>query len=324
MIIKEDIYRKAFEAKKEALRENKAAHDAKTAAAYKAEPRLSEIDRALSAIGARIAFATLSGKDVTVIKGQSEALSLEKQALLDKHGVRDIKYDCPLCSDTGYVNGKICDCIKHLVAELIAEEMSEEMPLDSSRFDNFDLKYYPDKATVDGNPRGRMAKILNICREYASNFDPKTSGNLLFMGGAGLGKTHLTLAMVGEITRNGFVPVYGSAENLFSQIEKEKFTGANRGAYETMIKSDLLVIDDLGAETATSFTKSSLYNLVNTRLLSNRPTVINTNLTMKGIEERYTPRISSRLIGSFASYKFIGADIRQQRAAEKLRGSNDR
>lgn len=324
MIIKENIYRKAFEAKKEALRENKAAHDAETAAAYKAEPRLSEIDRSLSAIGASLAVAVLSGRDVTNLKGQSEALSLEKRALLDKHRVRDIKYDCPLCSDTGYVNGRICDCIKHLVAELIAEEMGEEMPLGSSRFDNFDLKYYPDKATMDGNPRGRMAKILNICREYASKFDPKTSGNLLFMGGAGLGKTHLTLAMVGEITRNGFVPVYGSAENLFSQIEKEKFTGANRGAYEAMIKSDLLVIDDLGAETATSFTKSALYNLVNTRLLVNRPIVINTNLTMKGIEERYTARISSRLMGSFDSYKFIGADIRQQKAAEKMRGNNDR
>lgn len=324
MIIKENIYRKAFEAKKEALRENKAAHDAETAAAYKAEPRLSEIDRSLSAIGASLAIAALSGGDVTNLKKQSKTLSLEKQALLDKHGVRDIKYDCPLCSDTGYVNGKICDCIKHLVAELIAEEMGEEMPLGTSRFDNFDLKYYPDKDTEDGNPRRRMAKILNICREYASNFDTKTSGNLLFMGGAGLGKTHLTLAMVGEITRNGFVPVYGSAENLFSQIEKEKFTGTNRGAYEAMIKGDLLVIDDLGAETATSFTKSSLYNLVNTRLLSNRPTVINTNLTMKGIEERYTPRISSRLIGSFASYKFIGADIRQQRVAEKMRCDCDR
>ena len=324
MIIKEDIYRKAFEAKKESMRENKAAHEAETAAAYKAEPRLSEIDRSLSAIGASLAIAALSGRDVTNLKGQSESLSLEKRALLDMHRVRDIKYDCPLCSDTGYVNGKICDCIKHLVAELIAEEMGEEMPLGSSRFDNFDLKYYPDKATVDGNPRRRMAKILNICREYANNFDPKTSGNLLFMGGAGLGKTHLTLAMVGEITRNGFVPVYGSAENLFSQIEKEKFTDENRGAYDAMIKSDLLVIDDLGAEMATSFSKSALYNLVNTRLLVNRPTVINTNLTMKGIEERYTPRISSRLIGSFASYKFIGADIRQQRAAEKMRGNNDR
>ena len=318
MIIKEDVYKKAFEAKKNALKEKKALRDAAIAAAYNVEPRLTEIDRSLSAIGASLAIAALSGRDVTDLKKRSDALSREKKVLLDKFGVRDIKYDCPLCSDTGYADGKICDCVKHLVAAFIAEEMSEEMPLGTSRFDNFDLKYYPDKDTKEGNPRRRMTAILKVCREYAIKFDPKTSGNLLFMGSAGLGKTHLTLAVAGAVIEKGFIPIYGAAENLFSQIEKEKFTGENRGAYDAMIKSDLLVIDDLGAEMATSFSKTALYNLVNTRLLANRPTVINTNLTMKEIEARYTPRISSRLIGSFDAYKFIGPDIRQQKAVEKM------
>lgn len=318
MIIKEDVYKKAFEAKKNALNEKKALRSSAISAAYNAEPRLTEIDRSLSAIGASLAIAALSGGDVTDLKKQSEALSREKRVLLDKFGVQDIKYDCPICSDTGYVNGKICGCVKRLVSAFIAEEMSEEMPLGTSRFDNFDLKYYPDKDTKEGNPRRRMTKIFKTCYEYAFEFDPKISGNLLFTGDAGLGKTHLTLAIVGEVIEKGFIPVYGSAENLFSQIEKEKFTDGNRGAYDAMIKSDLLVIDDLGAEMATSFSKSALYNLVNTRLLANRPTVINTNLTMEEIETRYTPRISSRLIGSFDAYKFIGPDIRQQKAVEKM------
>lgn len=318
MIIKEDVYKKAFEAKRNSFKEKTAFHNATVAAAYNAEPRLTEIDRSLSAIGASLAVAALNGGDVAEIKKRSEALSREKKVLLNKFGVQDIKYDCPLCSDTGYVGGKICGCVKHLVAAFIAEEMSEEMPLGTSRFDNFDLKYYPDKDTKEGNPRRRMTAILKVCREYALKFDPKTSGNLLFMGSAGLGKTHLTLAIAGAVIENGFIPIYGAAENLFSQIEKEKFTGENRGAYDAMIKSDLLIIDDLGAEMATQFTKSALYNIVNTRLLANRPTVINTNLTMKEIETRYTPRISSRLIGSFEAYKFIGHDIRQQKAVEKM------
>ena len=317
MIIKEDVYKKAFEAKKNALREKQVLRETALSAAYNAEPRLKEIDRSLSALGASLAIAAISGGDVADLKKQSEALSREKRVLLDKFGVANIKYDCPLCSDTGYVGGKICDCVKHLVSAFIAEEMSEEMPLGISRFDNFDLKYYPDKDTKEGNPRRRMTAILKVCREYALKFDPKASGNLLFMGSAGLGKTHLTLAIAGAVIEKGYIPVYGAAENLFSQIEKEKFSGENRGAYEAITKSELLVIDDLGAEMATSFSKSALYNIVNTRLLANRPTIINTNLTMKEIETRYTPRISSRLIGSFSAYKFIGTDIRQQKAIEK-------
>lgn len=318
MLTKEDIYKKAFEAKRNALKDKETRREMMLAAAYNACPKLKDIDRRLSSFGATLAINAISGQDVSELKKQSEALSNEKKVLLCKYGAEDIKYDCPVCMDTGYVNGKICDCVKHLASSFVAEELSEEMPLESSRFDNFDLKYYPDKDTADGNPRRRMTAILKVCREYALKFKPKDYGNLLFMGNSGLGKTHLTLAVVSAVIEKGYIPVYGAAENLFTQIEKEKFSGENKGAYEAMIKSDLLVIDDLGAEMATSFTKSALYNLINSRLLSGRPTVINTNLTMKEIESRYTARISSRLIGNYDAYKFIGPDVRQQKAVEKI------
>lgn len=318
MLTREDIYKKAFEAKKSALKDKKTRREMMLAAAYDNCPKLSEIDRRLSGIGASVAIKAIAGDDVSELKKQSAALTNEKKVLLSKYGVEDIKYDCPVCSDTGYVNGKICECVKHLASSFVAEELAEEMPLKDSRFDIFDLKYYPDKDTAEGNPRRRMTAILKVCREYALKFKSKDYGNLLFMGNSGLGKTHLTLAIVSAVIEKGYIPVYGAAENLFSQIEREKFSGENKGAYDAMIKSDLLVIDDLGAEMATSFTKSALYNLVNSRLLSGRPTIINTNLTMKEIESRYTARISSRLIGNYDAYKFIGPDVRQQRAVEKI------
>jgi len=122
---------------------------------------------------------------------------------------------------------------------------------------------------------------------------------------------------VAAVIEKGYLPVYGSAENLFSIIESEKFSGENKGSYELMQNCDLLVIDDLGAEMATSFTKSVLYNLINTRILSGKPTIINTNLTMKMINEKYDARIASRIIGNYDPYVFLGVDIRQQKALEK-------
>ena len=71
MIIKEDVYKKAFEAKKNALREKQTLRETAAAAAYNAEPRLTEIDRSLSSIGASLAIAALSGADVTNLKKQS-------------------------------------------------------------------------------------------------------------------------------------------------------------------------------------------------------------------------------------------------------------
>lgn len=319
MITREEAYKKAIEQKKQAQRDKQKQYNMLLAAAYAANPRLKEIDREHAAVGASLVNAALSGgKMLDDLKKHASALTLEKKLILEKAQVKEPAPDCTLCGDTGYIGGKICDCVKRKAAEIMLSALSEEMPLKSSRFDNFNLNYYKDEDGKNGNPRRRMTAILKVCREYVIGFDPKKSKNLLFMGSAGLGKTHLTLAIVSGLIEKGFLPVYGSAENLFSKIEKEKFTGENRGAYESMTNCDLLVIDDLGAEMATSFTKSALYNLVNTRLLSGRPTIINTNLSMKEIETRYTARISSRLIGSYDAYKFIGNDIRQQKAMEHI------
>jgi DNA replication protein DnaC len=63
-----------------------------------------------------------------------------------------------------------------------------------------------------------------------------------------------------------------------------------------------------------------LYNLINTRLLSKKPTIINTNLTMKEIADRYGERIASRLIGGYNANKFIGKDVRQQKFLQENRG----
>ena len=319
MITREEAYKKAAEQIKQAQKDKQRRYNMLLAAAYDSNPRLREIDREHAEVGARLVNAALSGgKAFDGFKKHSSALTLEKKLILEKADIKEPTPDCPICGDTGYIGGKICGCVKRKAAEIMLSELSEEMPLENSRFDNFNLNYYKDEDGKSGNPRRRMTAILKVCTEYVIGFDPKKSKNLLFMGSAGLGKTHLTLAIVSGLIEKGFVPVYGSAENLFAKIEKEKFSGENRGAYESMTACDLLVIDDLGAEMATAFTKSALYNLVNTRLLSGRPTIINTNLSMKEIEMRYTARISSRLIGSFDAYKFIGNDIRQQKAVERM------
>ena len=320
MITKESTYKKALELKSERLKKRTKEHEMLLKSAYCEKERLSEIDLELSKIGAELAVTALSGNNqkLQIMSEQSKALSKEKADILKECGVSNIKYECDLCSDTGYVSGKICECIKREATSIMVKELSAHMPLEGSTFENFDLKYYSDKTDENGeNPRRRLTAILKLCREYAINFNPENSKNLLFLGGAGLGKTHLTLSIVSEVLNKGYLPVYGSAENLFTAIEKEKFDGTEKGSYEAMLNCDLLVIDDLGTELTTAFTKSVLYNLVNTRILSGKPTIINTNLSMKEIEEKYTARISSRFIGEYDWNKFLGSDIRQQKLAAK-------
>ncbi len=319
MVTREYTYAKAFLEKKEKVNKRNREREMLLSALYESEPVLGKIEARLKALGAKLVITTLSGNkaELKAIKDESKFLSKQKKEILKKAKIPSEKYDCDLCKDTGYVSGKICDCIKKEASRIMAAELSKEMPLDTCKFENFDLNFYSDKTDENGaNPRRRMTAVLKLCREYVIGFSA-SSENLLFMGGVGLGKTHLTLAIVGGVIEKGFMPVYGSAENLFSAVENEKFSGENKGTYDTMLNCDLLVIDDLGAEMATAFTKSVLYNLINTRILSGKPTIINTNLSMKEIEERYSPRIASRLIGNYNANKFLGQDIRQQKLLRK-------
>lgn len=85
---------------------------------------------------------------------------------------------------------------------------------------------------------------------------------------------------------------------------------------EIIFGCDLLVIDDLGTEMVTSYTKAEVYDLVNTRLNTSRPTIINTNLGMRDIEKKYTSRVYSRIAGMYAVVEFKGRDIRLQKRDE--------
>ncbi len=320
MISSIDAYKKAFLIKETSLKEKNDARHRQIASFSDQNPRVGEINRRLSAIGAEIAITALSGDldKLSRLQYETTALSEEKTEICKSAGITDIVYDCPVCQDTGYVKGKICDCVHNLVKKLRMDELSREFPVEECRFENFDLNYYPVDDANGGAPRKKMTQLLKLCREYTIGFDPQISPNLLFMGSAGLGKTHLSLAIVYELTEKGFDVIYGSAYNLFSAMENEHFTLKSQQSYNAAINCDLLVIDDLGSEFITPYIKTLLYNIVNTRLLAKKPMIINTNLSMAEIENLYTPRIASRLIGTFTAKKFTGRDIRQIKAMEKF------
>ncbi len=238
--------------------------------------------------------------------------------LLKKHSLPDdyleIKYFCSDCEDTGFVENKLCDCHIKLLKDLAFEEAGKNSPLKFCLFSDFSLDYYSEEKTAadEDCPKDKMREILNFCKDYAKEFDTN-SYSVLMMGQTGLGKTHLSLAIAGEVIKKGYSVLYNSAQNIFNTLQKERFgkTDSN-GAYEAMVlECDLLVIDDLGAEFVTQFTNAALYNIINTRINSGLPTIISTNMSLVEIEKQYSSRISSRFLGEYSILRFIGTDVRQ-------------
>ncbi len=227
-------------------------------------------------------------------------------------------YTCRICEDTGFKNGRICSCRKMLLNELSINDLRKVSPSDVCRFDNFSLDYYPAAPDeVYGiSPREKMEEIFEYCKCYADDFD-EDSGSLYMRGATGLGKTHLSLAIGNIVALKGFNVVYGSAQNLFSAMEKDKFSNFNSTETEDrLINADLLIIDDLGSEFTTRFTVDKLLNVINTRINLRKPVIISTNLSDKELEEKYDQRITSRIIGNYTPLYFMGRDIRQIKASE--------
>jgi DNA replication protein DnaC len=83
-----------------------------------------------------------------------------------------------------------------------------------------------------------------------------------------------------------------------------------------LLNCDLLILDDLGAEFSTSFTVAAINNIINTRICDGLPMIINSNFDFASLQETYSSRIASRIIGEFTAIEFCGEDIRQIKAGE--------
>ncbi len=221
------------------------------------------------------------------------------------------QYFCKKCKDSGFVDGKMCDCLKNAMKQITYNSLCDKISIEKYSFDRFSVEYYPDCLDENGvNPRERMGNFLEYCKSYAEDFSCK-SDNLLMMGETGLGKTHLSLAIAGVAAKKGYSVIYSSAQNLLSTLENEKFgRAATSGAEQSIHECDLLIIDDLGAEFSTNFTVSAVYNILNTRMMYSKPTIISTNMSLYEIEERYTQRIASRVLGNYIIMEFAGRDVR--------------
>ena len=284
--------------------------------AYAQIPDLLRIDDELSSSGMLISNEIINRKNniqdaLLMIRQRNEQLIAEKKRILTESGLGSdfltIKYHCNKCNDTGYVDAMPCDCLNEVVAEL-AQNKANKIGDDAS-FDLFELKYYPEN--LDGVPcREIMSQTLESCKNYAEDFSTY-SPNLLLFGGTGVGKTHISKAIAKKVAENGFDVIYMSAPDLFTSLEKERFNQETPiEDINSILKCELLVIDDLGAEFTTSFTISALYNIINTRLLSDLPTIITANLSPSELKQRYSDRIASRLIGCYEHLRFLGNDIR--------------
>ena len=256
-------------------------------------------------------------EELARLRAENEALQSERQWILDEAELPDEYLDdspvCSLCGGTGYVGSRMCECLRELCRQEQKRELASLLPTGKERFENFSLELYPDRFYPNYGTTARtlMQKNLNFCRKYAAEFQPGAR-SLLFSGATGLGKTFLSACVARQVAEGGHSVVYVTAGKLFADYEAVKFERAEAEILRDYRDCDLLIIDDLGTEMTTEFVKAALYEVVNTRLLGQKTSLISTNLDENNLEARYGGQIASRLVGSYRVVYFLGDDIRRR------------
>lgn len=319
MSFEPDVLRQANLRLRERKEANTAEYTRRRAQVYARLPRVRAIDVQLRQTVTRAATAALrSGVDpapaIAALKEQNLSLQEERAELLGSIGCGPdyLKEQpvCPNCRDSGWVGAEMCPCLRQLCTEEQTKKLSSLLDLNGQSFDTFRLDYYGPEYSSD---RNQMSMVYGVCRRYANEFEHCAIKNLFLTGKPGLGKTFLSACIAREVTKKCFSVVYDTAIHTFSEFETAKFsrTAEAEQSSRRYLSCDLLILDDLGSELNTPFTQSCLYNLVNSRLVSGKRTVISSNLSLQSVYQLYSAQTASRISGEYRVLEFTGRDIRQ-------------
>ncbi len=303
---------------------NNLAQKERKLALYEQLPELAQIDLQMSQIGTEISKAILKNPRQTEImllelEQTLDHLKREKAQLLIRNKIPldalEVHPICKKCGDTGFMDDqKRCSCFNQKLIDLAYEMSNIKRQIEKQNFDHFDLKVFSNE-THGKEPlsqRENMKIILSEIEQFVARFP--NNENLLFFGASGLGKTFLCNCIAKSLIDQGFSVIYQTPFTIIQLIERKTFTDKSNAlvkmAYDQLFESDLLIIDDLGTESANTFTISEFYNIINTRILNEKSTIISTNIKLSEISSFYNDRIDSRIKGHYNLYKFYGPDVR--------------
>lgn len=162
-----------------------------------------------------------------------------------------------------------------------------------SLYSQMTFETFDRRRELPKDQRDNLRRALEVAREYAAN----PQGWLILMGPYGCGKTHLAAAIANTQRMQGtevlFVTVPDLLDHLRAAFAPNSHTSYDR-RFSEVKNAHLLVLDDLGTESATPWVREKLYQLFNYRYNARLPTVITTSHELEDIDPRIVTRMRDR------------------------------
>ena len=166
-------------------------------------------------------------------------------------------------------------------------------------------------------PGTSQDNALLHAHKFANEY-PAVARGLIFIGPAGVGKTHLAVSIIRDLTEKGFAGLFYEFGSLLKEIQ-DSYNPISKSSelkvLAPVFQTDVLVLDELGASVPTDWVRDTMYQIINKRYNDNKLTIFTTNFSDKNkeLEERITYRLRSRLFEMCTNVVIDGEDYRRRR-----------
>jgi DNA replication protein DnaC len=209
--------------------------------------------------------------------------------------------NCPICAGIGFTRRdlpvdhpefgrvEICICRAGEVAQSAYQRvyrLSNLQAFQQMTFENYKVQ-------------GRMGlgeeqiNSLTLAFNQAQTFAHGLSGWLLLLGGYGCGKTHLAASIANFAVGMGVPTLFLTVPDLLDWLRYSYASSDDtfESRFEEIRNINLLVLDDLGTQNATSWASEKLYQIFNHRYVNRLPLVVTSNQSLEEIDGRIQSRL---------------------------------
>ena len=208
---------------------------------------------------------------------------------------------CPMCQGAGFVRDDVPfghpDFGRALPCRCTAQELDEQRQTRLQRYSNlgplarlsFD-NLLPNGRSSNSANQVRFQRACAAARTFAGN----PEGWLVLAGPSGCGKTHLAAAIANQVISLGRPAFFIVVPDLLDHL-RATYAPTSEVTYDDLFNlvkgAPLLILDDLGAQSSTTWAEEKLYQIINHRFNWHLPTVVTTSLSLDELDERLRTRL---------------------------------
>lgn len=167
-----------------------------------------------------------------------------------------------------------------------------------------------------------QGRAYNYARTLSEEY-PAVNRGILFMGPVGVGKTHLSVAIIRElIEKKGITCLFYEFGTLLKEIQNSYNPISQTSELKVLapvFDAEVLVLDELGASKPTDWVRDTMMQIINTRYNDKKLTVFTTNYLDarraerdETLEDRIGVRLRSRLFEMCKTIHIEGEDYRKK------------